>query len=773
MSGSSPSTNPPQGDAAGNASAIAKQRFDVAFASELLESGTVNDHQLASVIRNWSIHGSTPLAEHLVGAEKLSSERAEDIKRRAAKRISDSDTARAATNTKLSAGSSLIEALEQYDKGGRVARLLRVGVGVGIGESSVRRAEGRYELLRKLGQGGLGRVWLARDQMLDRVVALKELSDDDCPSPELVDRFRREAEITGRLEHPGIVPIHQMGSDKETGAAFYTMRFLGKKTLQDEILEHHHRREEGVESPLRLRHLLRDLISICNAVGHAHAHKVVHRDLKPDNVVIDSFDQVIVIDWGLAKVLDDLAPERVSDSGGAYGLGLQTREGQLLGTLLYMSPEQAAGRIDDIDERTDIYGLGGILFSILTGCSPHELLHAEMLDSGRGERDIVTKIAAGPSPTVEAFTPDVDKALAAICAKAMAWRPHTRYESATALAEDLQLWLSGEPVSAYTEPPRAQLRRWFGRRPYLSRLLTAAAAVLFAAAMSSAFVMRQAQSADRQRVFDRMRGDAHEIELKLHAETTDLGKNTRFIASLPPIQGLIKAQANPAKDNPVVWRERLETIYSGMLRANPDYLSVAYYASQPVEGGEARLPAVRFRELARVERSVNDRSLIVVAPAISLDVVNSPFLMHAAQLAPGEVASIVRQTAADARYRQWRLESGLMVYDEATGAPFGVVTVAADISGQLREILAGLRSVVGEVYVGTGDGDIWLMADSERGPGVWREGESLVDIESRAQQALESELLPAEATDGETFFVRKFKIGINDLKASVLVRLTP
>ncbi len=190
---------------------------------------------------------------------------------------------------------------------------------------------------------------------------------------ELLDRFHKEAEITGRLEHPSIVPIYQLGEDETTGEAFYAMRFLGKRTLQDSINEYHERSREGDEDPMLLRHQLTAFVAVCQAIGHAHSRQVIHRDLKPENVAIDSFGQVIVIDWGLAKVLDETLVESheattLSDHDNVD----DTLDGQVLGSPLFMAPEQAAGRLDEVDERTDIYGLGAILYSILTGYAPHQ-----------------------------------------------------------------------------------------------------------------------------------------------------------------------------------------------------------------------------------------------------------------------------------------------------------------------------------------------------------------------------------------------------------------
>ena len=189
------------------------------------------------------------------------------------------------------------------------------------------------------------------------------------------------------------------------------MRFLGKQTLQDAITEYHERRDEGDDDPMLPRHLLTSFVSVCQAIGHAHSRNVIHRDLKPENIAVDSFGQVIVIDWGLAKVLDEAMPgDNIADATLMDNSdGERTIAGQVLGSPLYMAPEQAAGRIDEVDERTDIYGLGAILFSILTGYAPHEQSQAS--SGSTTTRDLITAIASGPTPRVRNTNPEVVLAL--------------------------------------------------------------------------------------------------------------------------------------------------------------------------------------------------------------------------------------------------------------------------------------------------------------------------------------------------------------------------
>ena len=189
-------------------------------------------------------------------------------------------------------------------------------------------------------------------------------------------RFHREAEITGHLEHPNVVPLYQAGTNPVTHEPFYAMRFVGKRTLADAISEYHERCHLGKSDPLLLHRLLTAFLDVCQAIAYSHSRGVIHRDLKPNNVALDSFGQVIVLDWGLAKISDDgeLGSQISGDQDVSDSVLTKTMAGEAIGTPLYMAPEQASGDLESIDHKTDIYGLGAILFDILTGHAPHENL---------------------------------------------------------------------------------------------------------------------------------------------------------------------------------------------------------------------------------------------------------------------------------------------------------------------------------------------------------------------------------------------------------------
>jgi serine/threonine protein kinase len=289
----------------------------------------------------------------------------------------------------------------------------------------------RYRLIERIASGGMGSVYLAEDAALDRRVAIKILDVPDS-SGELAARLQREARILAKLEHPGIVPVHDAGTLAD-GRVFYAMKFVEGECL-DRFSEH--------ESTLPGR--LRIFQRICDTVAFVHTRGVLHRDLKPENIMTGPFGEVLVMDWGVAKIL---CGNRISTPAGTANgqplndlrtltvvpspAPLQTAHGAVLGTPGYMAPEQARGDVEHLDERADIYSLGAILqFLVVSGA--------------RGEQT----------------TP---RGLTAIARKAMDADPAARYASASQLGQDVARYLDGLPVMAYPESPLQKIGRWAAR----------------------------------------------------------------------------------------------------------------------------------------------------------------------------------------------------------------------------------------------------------------------------------------------------------------------
>lgn len=657
----------------------------------------------------------------------------------------------------------LLATLERLDGSGRVAKLFGVTIAAREGDHDSRAMQGRYELIRKLGQGGLGRVWLARDVNLNRHVALKEISHAAGASQSVVERFKHEAEITGRLDHPSIVPIYQLGEDLDTGRMFYTMRFLGRTTLQDSINEYHERRAEGNDEPMLLRHLLSAFVNVCHAIGHAHSRKVIHRDLKPENVVIDSFGQVIVIDWGLAKVISDTSVESLVDSAPA-GQADRTGEGQVLGTPLYMAPEQAAGRLDELDHRTDIYGLGAILFAILSGTAPHEKTQKKSMDSGLGARGMISVIASGVTPSARDVNSTVDPRLDAICRKAMARRSYARYQAATDLAEDVQRWIAGEPVTAYHESTWQRLNRWVSQHPRVSQSLLGAAIMVLVALTTLGMAARHSQQAALNARFAQMEGDVHELELQLQGVASELAKDARFLASLPPIMGIINARDGVEGDNEEVWQERLATIFAGMLRSNPDYLALSF-ESKSGEGSA---------DIVRVERNPADPSLVRVLPKGRLQVVEKDELMAVVSaLEPGDVKLSLDKRARHAALAspQDRLVVATPVYGDSSGEFFGMTVIETDISKRVYDLLLGLGALDCQIYVADGLGLLWGSADPVEGVRMARGTQSIPELPEPVVQGLAKKGASFERSVKNDYIAKRFYVDPDGRGVTIFARL--
>jgi PAS domain S-box-containing protein len=293
----------------------------------------------------------------------------------------------------------------------------------------------RYARLRLHATGGIGRVWVAHDADLGRDVALKELRPERADHVGLWARFLQEARITGQLEHPGVVPVYELARRGDDQQPFYTMRFVKGRTLSEAAGVFHHKRLAGQADALDLPVLLNAFVTVSNTVAYAHSRGVIHRDLKGQNVILGDFGEVVVLDWGLAKRLGQpggalAAAPTTSEDAGAADSG-QTVQGQALGTPAYMAPEQAAGHLDRIDRRTDVYGLGAVLYEILTGQPPF---------AGPDTAAVLRKVQEEEPAPPRQLWPDVPPALEALCLRALAKEPADRPAAAAELAQEVQGW---------------------------------------------------------------------------------------------------------------------------------------------------------------------------------------------------------------------------------------------------------------------------------------------------------------------------------------------
>ena len=346
-------------------------------------------------------------------------------------------------------------------------------------------------------RGGLGVVFLADDLELGRQVALKEINPLHAFDDQARARFVLEGEVTGNLEHPGIVPVYGLGG-YDDGRPYYAMRFIRGKDLKQTVREARNGKGDPLDRVATLRKLVRRLVDVCNAVEYAHSRGVLHRDLKPANIMLGPYGETLVVDWGLAKVTGHAEGEAWTLAVGPAEPPLDpscastvepTRKGAI-GTLEYMSPEQAAGQSLAVDHRTDVFGIGATLYYTLTGQAPHP----------GGDRATPPQ-AEGRRP--RDLDPTVPRPLEAICLKALAAEPADRYPSALALGEDLDRWLGDEPVRAYPDPPAVRLLRWAKRH----RSKVVAAATLLVAAVVGLAISNVLLDRERT-VSERARRDA-------------------------------------------------------------------------------------------------------------------------------------------------------------------------------------------------------------------------------------------------------------------------
>ncbi|MBW7863405.1 MAG: protein kinase [Candidatus Hydrogenedentes bacterium] len=444
-----------------------------------------------------------------------------------------------------------------------------------VSADAVQEAPGRYTHVAHYAEGGMGRILLVHDAYLGRSVALKELIPPEVranttnaalgvrQSDAMAARFLQEARITGQLEHPSIVPIHELGR-RADGTLYYTMKLVKGKTLGDALRE---------RTTLRGRlELLHNFVDLCQAVAYAHSRGVIHRDIKPANVMIGDFGETVVLDWGLAKTKNMKAhpAEGMDDMDGPPEAGAagKTMYGRAVGTPQYMSPEQAKGQLDKIDERSDVYSLGAVLYQILTGVPPF---------SGDNTRDIMDRvIRSQPAPPAR-LVADTPPELAGICEKALRKPPEERYQSAAELAEDVQRFITGRLVLAYDYSPREILARYYRRHRAVINI-AAAAALLLVAVLSYTYAS-MVRARNREHTLRVATEAARENEAQSRAEA----ERTTYITQLALMQEHIQSQDYATANR--IAREvdpKQRNWEWGFLlnRANPELLTVT--TSQPM-----------------------------------------------------------------------------------------------------------------------------------------------------------------------------------------------
>ena len=380
---------------------------------------------------------------------------------------------------------------------------------------------GRYRVVRQFAAGGLGELFVAEDTILGREVALKEIRVGYAGSAESQMRFCREAEVTSRLQHPGIVPVYDCGQF-EDGRPFYVMRLVQGKTLQAAIERYLAGKKtepagwRRLERDLVFRRLLRALIEVCHTTEYAHQQGILHRDIKPANIIVGDFGETILIDWGLASAPRDEhnAPQITgTTTASAFAGPHHTRASQQLGTPGYRSPEQASGLWEHVSTASDTYSLGATLYHMFSGRPPVDAA-GQPLTSANIQRDLRHSPAG----------------LRAVCCRAMAQNPKDRYASVSALAADLERWLADEPVAALREGLATRLRRWTRHHPAVLASITVTAVLMVAA--FGIIALLSARWSGRERIARQDAEHAAQLATEMVAAHEALGRTIAKDASV-------------------------------------------------------------------------------------------------------------------------------------------------------------------------------------------------------------------------------------------------
>ena len=523
-------------------------------------------------------------------------------------------------------------------------------------------AASRYQLRGEIARGGMGAILEVFDEDLRRPLAMKVILDPrsgktttDAASvhPSLLARFLEEAQVTGQLDHPGIVPVHELGLD-EQGQVYFTMRLVHGRDLES-IFDLALRDEEGWSQARAVGVLLK----VCEAMAYAHSKGVVHRDLKPGNVMVGRFGEVYVMDWGLARVRDredrhdlrirGLSPAEAARAGtgarssesprpseeravetdrreaAASGAAeaLMTMDGSVVGTPCYMPLEQARGQVAALDERSDVYAVGAMLYRLLAGAAPYATSGTLPPAS-----EIVLQVLEGPPDSLESLAPTAPAELSAICARAMAREPDDRYPDMQALAEDLRAFLEGRVVQAFETGAWAEARKWIRRNRALSGslagLLVALVVGLFASLRFAREAETQAQLAEARRT-DAESSAASALRQAAIAENANAFLNEDLLSAVAPESGGIDVtvreilgQAGRRLEGRFAGEPLVEAALRGTLgrshEALGDYPTARAHLERALElrlaaeGPLARLTLETQGTLARVQGALGERA---------------------------------------------------------------------------------------------------------------------------------------------------------------------
>jgi eukaryotic-like serine/threonine-protein kinase len=579
-----------------------------------LQNGLISQVQLVAAFQAWTLDKSRSLADHLEARGDLTSARRALLEGLAEVHLEahggDVEQSLAAVPSSRSARASLAD-LGEPEIDATLARITRAKDGEVTDPDDDRTASyavgtatsdgQRFRILRPHARGGLGAVFVALDTELNREVALKQILEKHADDPFSRQRFVAEAEITGGLEHPGVVPVYGLGVQSD-GRPYYAMRFIKGDSLKDAIERFHtSRKGPGVHS-LELRRLLRRFLDVCNAIDYAHSRGVIHRDLKPANIIVGKHGETLVVDWGLAKVIGRADPSigeqtiAPSKSGSS-----ETLPGSALGTPAYMSPEQARGDLDRLGPRSDVYSLGATLYCLLTGKPPFQ-------NDDIGV--ILRAVQEGQFQRPSQLDPSLDKAVESICLKAMATKPEDRYATPKALADDLERWMADEPVTAWREPWSRRSRRWARRNRTAVTSLAAAVLVALVGTGAVLAVQTRANTELKSANLDLKFANDHVTKANADLKSANAREKQRFDLAMEAI----KLFHGEVGDDLVLKADQFKPLRDKLLRGALDFYGKleGLLQDQPGRGSRGAMGNAYF-ELGELTSKIGDKSAALAA----------------------------------------------------------------------------------------------------------------------------------------------------------------